>query len=354
MTIQFPKTRLRRPRLAKWSRQLLQESAVRPMDLVWPVFVQEGKGVATPVDSMPGVFRHTMATIAEAVAEAKQAGICAVALFPVVPPERKSEQAEESFRADNLMCRAIAEITGQVEDMGVIADVALDPYTTHGQDGVIRDGRVDNDDTVAILCKQAVVQAQAGASIIAPSDMMDGRVGSIRNALDAAGYQDVMIMSYAAKYASAFYGPFREAVGSKKSLASNEEAHSGNGNNNSVVGKHTYQMDPANGDEALVEVAMDLSEGADMFIVKPGMPYLDVVWRTKQQFGRPTFVYQVSGEYAMMRAAAQNGWLEWEDVLLESLACCKRAGADGILTYVRGSSKVACWEVGINAGSEAE
>ena len=269
---------------------------------------------------MPGVDRLSIDLLVDAVGEAKELGVPAVAIFPVTDPAKKTPEAEEAVNAENLMCRSTRAIKAAHGDgVGVVCDVALDPYTSHGQDGLVRDGYVVNDETVEVLCRQAVVQAEAGCDVIAPSDMMDGRIGAIRKALDAAGFERVRIMSYAAKYASAFYGPFRDAVGSSSSLGQGD--------------KRTYQMDPANGDEALREVALDIAEGADMVMVKPGMPYLDIVQRVKQAFGLPTFAYQVSGEYAMLQAAAQNGWLDGDRVMLESLLAFKRAGADGVLTY---------------------
>ena len=288
-------------------------------DLIWPVFAQEGAGQRSPIKSMPGVERLSVDLLVEAVREAAGLGVPAVAIFPVTAPADKSADGDEATNPGNLACRAIRAIKAAVPGVGVICDVALDPYTTHGQDGLVRDGYVVNDETVAVLCRQAVVQADAGCDVIAPSDMMDGRVGAIRAALDRAGHSDVAILSYAAKYASAFYGPFRDAVGSAGSLGTGD--------------KKTYQMDPANGDEALREVALDLAQGADMVMVKPGMPYLDVLARVKDEFRVPTFAYQVSGEYAMIVAAAQNGWLDRDKVMLESLLAFKRAGADGVLTY---------------------
>jgi porphobilinogen synthase len=269
---------------------------------------------------MPGVERLSIDHLVEAVGEAVALSIPAVALFPATEPDKKTAECEEAINPENLVCRAVRAIQqAHAGQIGVICDVALDPYSSHGQDGLVRDGYVVNDETVQMLCRQAVVQAEAGCSIIAPSDMMDGRVGAIRRSLDAAGYQQVQIMAYAAKYASAFYGPFRDAVGSAGNLGRGD--------------KRTYQMDPANSDEALREVALDLAEGADLVMVKPGMPYLDIVRRVKDAFGVPTFAYQVSGEYAMLMAAARQGWLDREKVMLESLTACKRAGADGILTY---------------------
>lgn len=315
----FPRTRPRRNRRTEWSRRLVRESTLSADDFVWPVFVREGAGEREPIGSMPGVFRLSVDLLVEAAQEAAELGIPAIALFPVTPLERKSEGGEEAWNPDNLVCRATRALAKAVPSMGIICDVALDPYTTHGQDGLVREGSVVNDETVEALVKQSLNQAAAGCHVIAPSDMMDGRIGAIRDGLDAAGHTDVQLLSYAAKYASAYYGPFRDAVGSATNLGSGD--------------KRTYQMDPANGDEALREVALDVEEGADMVMVKPGLPYLDIVYRVKQAFGLPTLVYQVSGEYAMHRGAADRGWLAWEKVLLESLLAFKRAGADGILTY---------------------
>ena len=314
----FPAVRLRRNRRDAWTRRLVAENALTVDDLIWPIFVREGEGVREPVASMPGVERLSIDLAVAAAEEAKALGIPAIALFPVTPPERKDEDGTESLNPENLMCRAARAIKRAVPDLGLVGDVALDPYTSHGHDGVIRNGYVANDETVAILCRQAVVQAEAGIDVIAPSDMMDGRVGAIRAALDAAGFIHTRIMAYAAKYASAFYGPFREAVGSGSALKGD---------------KKTYQMDPANSDEALREVALDLAEGADMVMVKPGMPYLDILRRVRETFHVPTFAYQVSGEYAMIAGAAERGWLDGERAMMESLLAFKRAGANGVLTY---------------------
>jgi len=316
---QFPSIRMRRNRRTAWSRRLVRENTLTVDDLILPVFVTEGSNVTEAVPSMPGVNRYSVDKIGAVVAQAAAAGIPAFAIFPATPPAAKTEDGEEALNSDNLMCRAIRAIKQTTPDVGVIADVALDPYTTHGQDGLLRNGEVVNDESLKMLAQQAVVQATAGCDIIAPSDMMDGRIGVIRTALDTAGFQHVQIMSYAAKYASAFYGPFRDAVGSKGSLGQGD--------------KRTYQMDPANTDEAMREVGLDIAEGADLVMVKPGMPYLDIVRRVKQEFRVPTFAYQVSGEYAMLCAAVANGWLDEEAVILESLLAFKRAGADGILTY---------------------
>ncbi|MCP4783117.1 MAG: porphobilinogen synthase [Fuerstiella sp.] len=316
---EFPSVRMRRNRRTDWSRRLVRENHLSVDDLILPVFVTEGTGVVEAVASMPGVNRYSVDRLVEYVGRAAKPGIPAVAIFPVTPSEKKTADGDEAFNPENLICRTMKAIKAAGHDIGLIADVALDPYTTHGQDGVVRDGYVANDESMDVLAKQAVVQADAGCDIIAPSDMMDGRIGVIRSALDAAGHKDVQIMAYAAKYASAFYGPFRDAVGSGGSLGGGD--------------KRTYQMDPANTDEALREVRLDIAEGADMVMVKPGMPYLDVVQRVKTTFAVPTFAYQVSGEFAMLSAAIQNGWLDREKSILESLLAFKRAGADGILTY---------------------
>ncbi|QDV73559.1 porphobilinogen synthase [Botrimarina mediterranea] len=316
----FPTTRLRRLRRHDWSRRLVSESRLSAADLIWPIFVCEGSKRREPIGSMPGVQRLSIDLLEAAVAEAVELGIPAIALFPATPNDLKTPGAEEAWNSDNLVCRAIREVKHRLgEAVGVLADVALDPYSSHGQDGLVVDGYVANDETLDALCKQAIVQAEAGCDVIAPSDMMDGRVGRIRTALDAEGFTQVAIMAYAAKYASAYYGPFRDAVGSAGSLGKGD--------------KKSYQMDPANGDEALREVALDLAEGADMVMVKPGQPYLDIVCRVKQAFGAPTFAYQVSGEYAQIAAAAERGWLDRDAVMLESLMAFKRAGADGVLTY---------------------
>lgn len=316
---QYPSTRLRRLRQTDWSRRLVREHQLSVNDLIWPVFVQEGQGVRTSIGSMPGVERLSVDLFAAAVAEAAELGIPAVAIFPVTDPARKSEDGREALNPDNLMCRAVRAVREAKVEIGVICDVALDPYTTHGQDGLVQDGQIINDETVEVLQQQAIIQAQAGCDVIAPSDMMDGRIGAVRQALDGAGFAHVQILSYAAKYASAYYGPFRDAVGSAANLGTGD--------------KRTYQMDPANGDESLREVALDIAEGADMVMIKPGLPYLDIVYRVKEAFGLPTFAYQVSGEYAMIAAAAQNGWIDRKKVMLESLLAFKRAGADGVLTY---------------------
>jgi porphobilinogen synthase len=317
---QFPSTRLRRLRRHAWSRRLIAEERLSVDDLIWPLFVHDGQQRREPVSSMPGVERLSIDLVVEAVGSAVELGIPAVALFPATDPAKKTPEAAEAVNSENLVCHAVRAVKQAHGDaIGIMCDVALDPYTSHGHDGLLRDGYVVNDETVEVLCRQAVVQAAAGCDVIAPSDMMDGRVGAIRRALDEAGFDRVSIMAYAAKYASAFYGPFREAVGSAANLAGG--------------GKQTYQMDPANSEEAIREVALDLAEGADMVMVKPGMPYLDIVRRVKDRFGAPTFAYQVSGEYAMLAAAAANGWLDRDRAILESLLAFKRAGADGVLTY---------------------
>ena len=313
----FPYTRMRRLRQAKWSRALVRENHLRPSDLIWPIFVHEGDDFQ-PIASMPGVSRYPLAKVGEAACEASALGIPTIALFPMIDFSLKTLTGDEATNSDNLVCRAISALKSAAPDVGVMADVALDPFTDTGQDGIVRGGVVVNDESVDMLVRQALVQVKAGCDIIAPSDMMDGRILAIREALESEGHTDTLIMAYAAKYASAFYGPFRDAVGSTTTLKGD---------------KKTYQMDPANGEEALREIALDLEEGADMIMVKPGMPYLDVVARVKDAFDAPTFAYQVSGEYAMLMAAAQNGWLDEEAVMMESLLSFKRAGCDGILTY---------------------
>ncbi len=316
----YPGVRMRRMRHDDFSRRLMRESRLGADDLICPLFVLEGSGQREAVTSMPGVERLSIDLLLEEAASLHELGVPAVALFPVTPPAAKSDDAAEAFNPDGLAQRAVRELKRQLPELGVITDVALDPFTSHGQDGLIDEsGYVLNDETVDVLVKQALSHADAGADIVAPSDMMDGRIGAVRSALETAGHRNTRILAYAAKYASSFYGPFRDAVGSAANL--------GGGN------KYSYQMDPANSDEALWEVSLDLEEGADMVMVKPGMPYLDIVRRVKDQFGAPTFVYQVSGEYAMLMAAAQQGWLDEKAVVLESLLAFKRAGADGILTY---------------------
>jgi porphobilinogen synthase len=314
----FPAVRMRRNRRTTWSRRLVAENVLTVDDLIWPIFVVEGQNVRQPVESMPGVHRLSVDLAIEAAREAVALGIPVIALFPYTDPKLRTDDGREAFNRENLVCRATRAIRKAGVDIGVLLDVALDPYTSHGHDGLMRGGEILNDETLQALVRQALVQAEAGCDIIAPSDMMDGRVGAIRAALEAGGHKDVQIMAYAAKYASAFYGPFRDAVGSSATLSGD---------------KRTYQMDPANTDEALREVALDIAEGADMVMVKPGMPYLDIVRRVKDTFGMPTFAYQVSGEYSMLTAAAQNGWLDGDRVMMESLIAFKRAGADGILTY---------------------
>jgi porphobilinogen synthase len=318
ITGQFPSTRLRRNRHDAWTRRLTAENKLSVDDLIWPIFIIEGTGQEIPVASMPGVTRVSIDRLAAHVEPAARLGIPAIALFPATPPEKKDAEGTEATNPENLICTASRLLKREFPDLGLIGDVALDPYTDHGHDGVIRNNYVHNDDTLAILARQSVNQAQAGIDIIAPSDMMDGRIAAIRAALDADGHIHTRIMSYAAKYASAFYGPFRDALGSAKSLHGD---------------KKTYQMDPANSNEALREVAMDLAEGADMVMVKPGMPYLDIIRRVKDEFAVPTYAYQVSGEYAMLMAAIERGWLDPSRVILEALLAFKRAGADGVLTY---------------------
>lgn len=315
----FPRTRLRRTRRHPWARRLVAEQRLSVDDLIWPVFVHDGDGDRQPIPSMPGVFRLSIEQLLADASEAAALGIPVIALFPAIDARLKDADASEAVNPDNLICRAVRALRKAQPELGILCDVALDPYTDHGQDGLVRDGYVVNDETIEILCAQAKIQAAAGCSIIAPSDMMDGRIGAIRDALDEAGHDAVAIMAYAAKFASAFYGPFRDAVGSSATLGTGD--------------KRTYQMDPANSDEALREVALDIDEGADMILIKPGMPYLDIVRRIKDSFAMPTFAYQVSGEYSMLMAAAERGWLDGERVMEESLLAFKRAGADGILTY---------------------
>jgi porphobilinogen synthase len=311
---------MRRLRRHDWSRKLVAESTLSAADFIWPIFIVDGQNKREPVASMPGVDRLSVDLVAHAAEDAAKLGIPVIALFPYTDPALKAADGREALNANNLVCRAVRELKRNVPQIGVLCDVALDPYTDHGHDGVFdaEGENIANDDTVAILVRQALLQAEAGCDIIAPSDMMDGRVGAIRSALEGAGFHDTLLMAYAAKYASAFYGPFRNAVGSAKALKGD---------------KRTYQMDPANGDEALREVALDIAEGADMVMVKPGMPYLDIVRRVKERFGVPTFAYQVSGEYSMLQAAIERGWLDRDRVILESLIAFKRAGASGILTY---------------------
>jgi porphobilinogen synthase len=311
-------TRPRRNRRAEWARRLVRENVLTPDDLIWPLFVIDGSNKRIPVASMPGVERLSVDQAVRDAERAMSLRIPCIALFPYTEPSLRDEQGSEALNADNLVCQSVRAIKKEFPDLGILCDVALDPFTSHGHDGLIQNGKILNDETVAVLVRQALVQAQAGCDIIAPSDMMDGRVGAIREALDGAGFTDVQIMAYAAKYASAFYGPFRDAIGSAKTLTGD---------------KRTYQMDSANSDEALREVELDIAEGADMVMVKPGMPYLDVLRRVKDTFAMPTFAYQVSGEYAMIAGAAANGWIDGERAMMESLLGFKRAGADGVLTY---------------------
>jgi porphobilinogen synthase len=310
--------RMRRNRRTDWSRRLVREATLTVDDLIWPLFLVDGDGVRQPVAAMPGVDRLSVDVVVGEARRAVALGIPAIALFPYTDPARRDDTGSEALNPDNLVCTAARAIKAAVPGLGVIVDVALDPYTSHGHDGLMQGEEIVNDASVEQLVLQALIQAEAGADVVAPSDMMDGRVGAIRAALDANGFPHVQIMAYAAKYASAFYGPFRDAVGSSATLKGD---------------KRTYQMDPANGDEALREVALDIAEGADMVMVKPGLPYLDVVWRVKEAFAVPTFAYQVSGEYAMIRAAAANGWIDADRAMMESLIAFKRAGADGVLSY---------------------
>jgi len=319
MTASYPALRLRRTRTHAWSRALVAETVLTPADLIWPLFIADGSGVEEPIGSLPGVSRWSVDRIAERAREARDLGITCIALFPNTPPALRSEDAREALNADNLICRAVRAAKEAAPEVGVLTDVALDPYTAHGHDGLTDDqGYVLNDDTVAMLQQQALVQAEAGADIVAPSDMMDGRIGAIRSALEQNGHANVQIMAYAAKYASAFYGPFRDAVGSRGLLKGD---------------KKTYQMDPANAEEALREVGLDLAEGADHVMVKPGLPYLDIVRRVKERFEVPVFAYQVSGEYAMIEAAVAAGAGDRDALVLETLMAFKRAGCSGVLTY---------------------
>lgn len=310
--------RPRRNRKSEWARRLVRENTLTVDDLIWPIFLVDGTNRRIPVAAMPGVDRISVDLAVREAERAARAEIPVIALFPYTDPDLRDDTGREALNAQNLICRACRAIKAAVPEIGILTDVALDPYTSHGHDGLLRDGLVLNDETVAVLVRQALVQAEAGADIVAPSDMMDGRVAAIRQGLDGIGLTDVQIMAYTAKYASAFYGPFREAVGSSGALKGD---------------KRTYQMDPGNSDEAIREAELDLAEGADMIMVKPGLPYLDIVARLKATFGRPTFAYQVSGEYSMIMAAAQNGWIDGEKAMFESLIAFKRAGADGILTY---------------------
>jgi len=315
----FPQTRLRRARSEEWLRGMLAENSIRVSDLILPVFVQEGGNIRTPIASMPGVDRLSLDLLEALVEKAVGLGIPAIALFPVVPAEKKNESAKEAYNRKNLVCLATKTLKEKFPEIGIICDVALDPYTSHGHDGILKDGYVANDETVEVLCKQALSLAQSGCDVVAPSDMMDGRVGEIRRALDKENFQNVKILAYSAKYASCFYGPFRDAVGSSLNLGKAD--------------KKTYQMNPANSDEALREVALDIAEGADMVMVKPGMPYLDIIRRVKDNFNIPVFAYQVSGEYAMIKAASQNGWLDNDNTFMEAMLAFKRAGASCVLTY---------------------
>jgi porphobilinogen synthase len=314
----FPATRMRRNRRTAWSRRLVRETSVTVDDLIWPIFVVEGTRTRSPIESMPGVERVSVDLAVKAAEEAATLGLPAIALFPNTDPSLRDEEASEAVNPGNLVCRAVRAIKKAVPEIGIICDVALDPYTSHGHDGLLAGNEIDNDRTLELLVEQALVQAEAGCDILAPSDMMDGRIGAIRAALEANGFTGTQLLAYAAKYASSFYGPFRDAVGSGAVLKGD---------------KLGYQMDPANSDEALREVALDIAEGADMVMVKPGLAYLDIVWRVKQAFKLPTFVYQVSGEYAMLTAASERGWLDRNRVIMESLVACKRAGADAIFTY---------------------
>ncbi len=323
----YPRVRMRRNRKAAWSRNLVLENSLSVHDLVWPLFVQEGTNTRTPIAAMPGVERLTIDLLIEEVRAAANLGISAVALFPVIDNTLKNAKASEATNPDNLICRAVRALKKEQLNIGIICDVALDPYTSHGQDGLVIDGEVANDASVDILTAQALTLANAGCDVIAPSDMMDGRVGAIRSAMDDAQHHNTQILSYAAKYASGFYGPFREAVGSADNLG--------------TANKFTYQMSPANGEEAIREVALDISEGADMVMVKPGMPYLDVVRHVSEHFSLPVFAYQVSGEYAMMKLAADAGLLDWKKAIIESLLGFKRAGATGVFTYA--AKEVAGW-----------
>jgi porphobilinogen synthase len=314
----FPETRMRRLRRTEWARRLVAENVLTPADLIWPIFIVDGTNRREPIASMPGVERLTVDLVPAAAEEAAKLGIPVLALFPYTDPAKKSEDGREALNPDNLVCRATRAVKAAKIDIGILCDVALDPYTSHGHDGLIKDGVILNDETVEVLVAQSLNQVRAGCDIIAPSDMMDGRIGAIRNELEREGHKDTLIMAYAAKYASAFYGPFRDAVGSSSALKGD---------------KRTYQMNFANGDEALREVALDIAEGADMVMVKPGLPYLDIVRRVKETFGIPTFAYQVSGEYSQIMAAAERGWMDADRAIIETLTGFKRAGADAVLTY---------------------
>ena len=315
----FPRIRMRRNRMKNFSRRLVSENTISTDDLIYPIFITFGNNKKEPIESMPGIHRFSLDLLKDEIEYISSLDIPAIAFFPMIQQSLKSSDGKEAFNKNNLICEAIKISKSINKNLGVICDVALDPYTDHGHDGIIINDEIDNDQTLKILCKQALVQAEAGCDIIAPSDMMDGRVGIIRDALDNAGYNDVQIMSYGAKYASAFYGPFRNAIGSLGNL--------------STKGKQSYQMDPSNSDEALKEIALDLSEGADMVIIKPGMPYLDIIYRVKQEFKIPVYAYQVSGEYSMIMGAIKNGWFDEKKIIMESIMAFKRAGCNGIITY---------------------
>ena len=315
----YPQTRMRRNRRYDWSRRMVRENQLSPDDLILPLFVRDGTDTAETIATMPGVVRRTVDLLPAAVGEAKSLGIPAIAIFPAIDPSLKSPMGEEAWNPDNLVCQAIRTIKDAHPEIGIVCDVALDPFNSDGHDGIVRDGHVANDETIEALCRQALVQVEAGCDVIAPSDMMDGRIGAIREALDTSGFERSQIMSYAAKYSSAFYGPFRDAIDSSGFLAGET--------------KDTYQMDPANTDEALREVALDIAEGADMVMVKPGLPYLDIIWRVKERFGVPTFAYNVSGEYAMIRFAGDAEAIDLTKAMMEVLVSFKRAGCNGVLTY---------------------
>tara|TARA_B100000900_G_scaffold404768_1_gene413542 strand:+ start:439 stop:1440 length:1002 start_codon:yes stop_codon:yes gene_type:complete len=314
----YPLNRMRRNRQANWSRRLVCENSLSTNDLILPLFVMEGSNKIEPIESLPGVNRYTVDCIIEVAKESEDVGLPLIAIFPVIDSSLKTDCAKESYRANNLVCRSVSEIKNKVSDIGIMTDVALDPYTSHGHDGIIKNNMIANDETIEILIKQAINQCKAGADVIAPSDMMDGRVLKIREALESHNFKDKIIMSYAAKYASHYYGPFRDAIKSNKNLTGD---------------KKTYQMDIANSEEAIREAELDIGEGADMILVKPGLPYLDVIHKIKTNLKVPTFAYQVSGEYASIMAASMNGWIDYDDIIMETLLCFKRAGADGILTY---------------------
>ncbi len=316
---QYPSTRMRRNRMKAFSRRLVAETRLDTADLIWPLFVIEGNNISQPVEAMPGVSRYSIDQLLDQAAIAVKLNIPAIAIFPSIDASLKDDKGSLACDRDNLVCRAVRAVKTAFPDLGVVCDVALDPFTTHGHDGIFENEKVLNDDTIAVLCQQAVNQANAGCDIIGPSDMMDGRVGAIRAALDAAGHQNVQIMAYAVKYSSGFYGPFRDAVRAEALIGKDE--------------KSTYQMDPANADEAMHEIALDIAEGADMIIIKPGMPYLDILARAKAEFGVPCFAYHVSGEYSMLCASVENGWLDRERTIYEVMICFKRAGADAIITY---------------------